>query len=319
MSSNKKYVLLPGEKLFPIKTEDMDSSHFITNYFNVINKYGYKRKTHLNGGYPHILIKINGKRKFMKMHRLVAIMFVPGRTDEKNIVNHKDENKLNYDASNLEWTTVALNNEYSAYKKEKAVDQFDKYNGKYIKTFSSASQAAKSIPNANKCCIYTVCNSVNALSCYEFVWKYADKSRDPSSIPEDLEVEYKSKKKPIDQFTLKGKFVRRYDSITAAATETGYGLSIGDSARGKRISAYKHIWRFADIDKEPEDLKFEEEKDEGQYPKSAVIQSSQRGVFIKRFYNIFDAAKETNITAKKINDCCNGKYKSTGNYRWKYE
>ena len=319
MCSKKKYVLLPGEKLIPIKTQDMDSSHFITNYFNVINKHGYKMTTHLNGGYPCVSIKINGKPKMMKMHRLVAIIFVPGRTDEKNIVNHKDENKLNYNASNLEWTTVALNNAYSAHQQEKAVDQFDKYTGKYIKTFSSRSQAAKSIPGANKTCISTVCTSVNALSCYGFVWRYADKSRDPSSIPADIEVEYKSKKKPIDQFTLKGKFVKRYDSITTAAEETGYGMSIGDSARGKRISAHKHIWRFADIDKEPQDLKFEEEKDEGQYPKLAVLQSARRGNFIKKFDNIFDAAKETNITAKKINDCCNGKYKSTGNFEWKYE
>jgi len=37
----------------------------------------------------------------MLVHRLVAELWVPGKTDLKNQVNHKDGNKLNNAASNL--------------------------------------------------------------------------------------------------------------------------------------------------------------------------------------------------------------------------
>lgn len=47
-------------------------------------------------------------------HRLVAMCFVDGRTDEKNEVNHKDFNRQNNCASNLEWVTHAENIRYSA-------------------------------------------------------------------------------------------------------------------------------------------------------------------------------------------------------------
>lgn len=50
----------------------------------------------------------------IKVHRLVAMCFVPGRTDERNEVNHKDFNRKNNCATNLEWVTHTENVQYSA-------------------------------------------------------------------------------------------------------------------------------------------------------------------------------------------------------------
>lgn len=50
----------------------------------------------------------------IKVHRLVAMCFVPGRTNERNEVNHKDFNRKNNRAANLEWMSHAENVRYSA-------------------------------------------------------------------------------------------------------------------------------------------------------------------------------------------------------------
>lgn len=51
--------------------------------------------------------------KNLSVHRLVAIYFVPGRSDEKNTVNHIDGNKTNNRWDNLEWCSQAENNKWA--------------------------------------------------------------------------------------------------------------------------------------------------------------------------------------------------------------
>lgn len=56
-----------------------------------------------------ILTDGNGKTRTYKVHRLVADAFVPGRTEERNQVNHIDGNPENNVYSNLEWVTQSEN------------------------------------------------------------------------------------------------------------------------------------------------------------------------------------------------------------------
>ena len=53
----------------------------------------------------------NGKRKFVCIHRLVAEAFILN-FENKKCINHKDENPLNNNVSNLEWCDVKYNNIY---------------------------------------------------------------------------------------------------------------------------------------------------------------------------------------------------------------
>ena len=59
-------------------------------------------------GYNIICLTKNGKRKTHKIHRLVALNFVPN-PENKREVNHKDGNKSNNIYCNLEWSTRAEN------------------------------------------------------------------------------------------------------------------------------------------------------------------------------------------------------------------
>ena len=57
----------------------------------------------------------NGKVKTERIHRLVAIAFIPNPLGLP-VVNHKDENKQNNAVDNLEWCSVRYNNIYSKGK-----------------------------------------------------------------------------------------------------------------------------------------------------------------------------------------------------------
>jgi hypothetical protein len=59
-------------------------------------------------GYHRIRVTINGEKQSYKVHRAVAAAFLPARAG-KTQVNHKDGNKSNNAASNLEWVSNAEN------------------------------------------------------------------------------------------------------------------------------------------------------------------------------------------------------------------
>lgn len=59
-------------------------------------------------GYFRVRFTVNGVRKTKKVHRLVALAFLPNPEDKPE-VNHKDGNKQNNCADNLEWVTPSEN------------------------------------------------------------------------------------------------------------------------------------------------------------------------------------------------------------------
>jgi hypothetical protein len=61
-------------------------------------------------GYPEIAIKIDGKRKKINVHRLVAKAFVPGFI-EGLTVNHINGIKTQNIPNNLEWVTLSKNSQ----------------------------------------------------------------------------------------------------------------------------------------------------------------------------------------------------------------
>lgn len=102
-----------------------------------------------------------------RINRLVAEAFIPN-PQKHPVVNHKDRNRSNNNADNLEWCTVEYNNRYSCAK---AVVQYDVY-GKRIAEWDAASDAGK-ILGINTSNIIQCCRGKRSTA-GSFVWKYKE-------------------------------------------------------------------------------------------------------------------------------------------------
>ena len=95
-----------------------------------------KRKVSLHNtsnGYLQVHLWKGGKPEYLYVHRLVAVAFCKRKNAEDLHVNHKDENRKNNAASNLEWCTNRYNHAYGTYRQK----QFEtkRKNGKNMVVF----------------------------------------------------------------------------------------------------------------------------------------------------------------------------------------
>ena len=111
-------------------------------------------------GYKIVNLIINGKRVGKQVHTLVARAFCDGYK-EGLCVNHKDGNKLNNKAENLEWVSIAENNRHSrevlgnSIKGEKnynakRVYGYDKNTGEFKFEFPCVMDAARFFADGNE-------------------------------------------------------------------------------------------------------------------------------------------------------------------------
>ena len=69
-------------------------------------------------GYKQVTLCKGSKINYFRVNRLVAEAFLPNPNNYP-VVNHKDENKANDNANNLEWCTYHYNTHYSINKRRK--------------------------------------------------------------------------------------------------------------------------------------------------------------------------------------------------------
>lgn len=77
---------------------------------------GIDMHTHVNSktGYVQVGLCKNGTRKLWSVHRLVALAFVPA-VQGADTVNHKNEDKQDNSADNLEWVSLPDNLRYGTH------------------------------------------------------------------------------------------------------------------------------------------------------------------------------------------------------------
>jgi hypothetical protein len=145
----------------------------------IVKRVGKMLKQYNKQGYMQVTLTNNNVRKYFKVHRLVALTFIPNPNNFPQ-VNHRDENPLNNCVDNLEWCTAKYNCNYGTrntciHKNTRAarikVSQYD-LKGNLIKTYNSISEASK-IRGVSFNTIRRYCSNITNDKCY--IWRYADK------------------------------------------------------------------------------------------------------------------------------------------------
>ena len=132
----------------------------------------------MRNGYEHVLLKKEGKQFHYKIHRLVAIAFIPNPNNYP-FVNHKDENKQNNNVENLEWCTAKYNLNYGTHndrmkmtKSKNPIAQFD-MNGNFIEIHDSSRDIERKFGyfhhSITNCCKHKYGHK----SAYGYRWEFA--------------------------------------------------------------------------------------------------------------------------------------------------
>ena len=137
-------------------------------------------------GYLRVCLQLDGGQKNMRVHRLVAMYFIPNPCNYPD-VNHIDEDKSNNTYTNLEWLSRRDNLIHGT-----RIDRFIKSNsiavvqmtldGLIIAEHESAKKAAESIGVSSGSSITQCCkgfrkdnksgNTYNVNSAHGYVWEY---------------------------------------------------------------------------------------------------------------------------------------------------
>ena len=185
-----------GEMWKPIKGFD---GYYVSSFGRVYsdNKKGVLSAHTDNCGYWHISLYKNKKRYTKLLHRFVAEAFVENPNGYME-VNHKDENKNNNYAGNLEWCTRKYNILYGKAGKEryikmgitqrnsrndmKPVECLDAETGKVLCRFKSIAEATRAIAEKTsgslRCVRSNIGNCCNGrksrVTVYGYKWRFAD-------------------------------------------------------------------------------------------------------------------------------------------------
>ena len=151
-----------------------------TKYF----KRGTLMAKHImRNGYIGLTIKVGGKPKNYMVHRLVAKAFVPGYFENAD-VNHKDCNRQNNRADNLEWMTRRDNLKYSNGDTASAIEQIHRsqrkpiiqmtMEGEFIREWPSIHSAHLALGLDSKSISGACHQNYGNKTCGGFRWKFKE-------------------------------------------------------------------------------------------------------------------------------------------------
>ena len=137
---------------------------------------------------------------------------------------------------------------------------------------------------------------------------------------ETIEFKRRSGGRAVLQYSIEGKFIARYESLTAATEAMGRDNVSNIKSCCKKISssAYNYLWKYED-DNTPIEEFVSRQKKTGKGMVKLVEQYSLDGEYIQTFSSCREAARSIGASYHVgINSCCLGKQKTAYGFKWKY-
>ncbi len=222
--------------------EGYDNRYMVSTFGRVWNKLLGREIAASKDSQKYLKVNFyygNSKKKSLYVHRLVAQAFIP---NENNLpqINHIDEIKTNCRVDNLEFCSAQYNSQYSQYKREREVEQYDLKTNETIKTFKSVNDAERLL-GFSKGCISKACRGV--FKSYKgYGWRFT-KAYDPLN----------HKRREVEQYDLKsGKVIMGYSSSIDAARNLDLGdtnlntasYAIRRCCKNEMLSYKGYGWRY---------------------------------------------------------------------------
>lgn len=162
-------------------------NYSVSNFGNVKNNNTNKLfRLNAKNGYQNVTLINNLGKKNFRVHRLVALAFIPN-PENKPEVNHLDKNKLNNNINNLEWNTRLENCQHRSvglvYESNRNIPiyRLDKNSKEVLEIYNSIEDAGIWVLNNNLTVTAhngrnSIGNCLNGLSnsAYGYRWKYVE-------------------------------------------------------------------------------------------------------------------------------------------------
>lgn len=133
----------------------------------------------------------------------------------------------------------------------------------------------------------------------------------PSNIGNKKSKEYVKGSKGVIKYTLEGKYIKTYSSISLAAKENNIkSIDIINCLKGKYKQSHGYKWKAVNKG----DFKIVKKS---RKPKPKIIQCDLNGKVIRTFTSVIDASRYTGTDRNSIYKCFSNKQKTANGYRWK--
>ncbi len=168
-----------------------------------------------------------------------------------------------------------------------------------FQSLKEASESAKVSKSAISNCLNKMTKSAG-----KCLWSYTK-----LDSVDEYKLDYH--KIPVYQYSLDGKFIAEFSSMTEASEKTGIDSRyISDVVNGRYQSAGDFIWKkekSETVDKYVEKIN---------YNSKEVHQYDLNGNYIASYVSQAEAARITNTDKQGISNCITGKSKTANKYMW---
>ena len=179
-TDNTKYMLVnetcPSEDKEEWVTIVVDDTPIRVSNMGRVDLKGDQRRITKGSVGTNRYMTVSAGRKHRYVHRLVATAFLPG-AEQGKVVHHKDSDRTNNKASNLEWVTLKENSQKSVdegklgrYRRQIARCNDD---GEMLERYESVTSAAKAMGHDRPQALHTAVRK--NMRCGGFRWKLLEK------------------------------------------------------------------------------------------------------------------------------------------------